>query len=121
MKFTCFIDRVVHVPLDGREFGEIGLNDFGGLCARDAEVLCQSESRAAVQDTEVHFLCLAPHVGIDLVDRNLEDAGGCSRMDGASGSKRFNQRSSARKGCGDGQCELHIMGGNEEMVIATCC
>ena len=43
------------------------------LGIRDADVLGKSEGGDAVDDAEVDGLCLAPHLGRDLVGRQAED------------------------------------------------
>ena len=60
---------------------EIGVDDVGGLGARDGEALAEAEGGDAVDDAEVHHLRGAAHVGGDVLRLDDEDLGGGDGVD----------------------------------------
>ena len=92
---------------------KIAVDEFFGLASRNLHALGQTESRDAIDDTEVGGFCLAALVARHFFQRFVEDACSRGRMNVFSGVEVLNHLLVAAEMRHDAQLDLRVVGREE--------
>ena len=112
-------DHAVHEGFYGGVLREVVFDNLGGLFARDAQALRETEGGDAVDDAEVDHFGFAAHVGGDVGECHAEDFGGGGGVDIFAIDEGLFHSFVAAEVRHNAQLNLRVVGGQQGELFAA--